>query len=127
VQIVVGTQATIRRKLVAMVAAATTFKKPEVRQWCYYSAHDTVCFNNLFGGMMHKPDNWCNYAIDLRLLSDVFGKDHDDYNPEAKYPHHPLFDALGQYETAMALQKTLLNGNVVDIGRGVVSPAKYQV
>jgi len=127
VQIVIGNQTAIKRKLVQMVAAATTFKAPQVRQWCYYSAHDTVCFNNLFGGMMHKPDNYDNYAIDLRLLSDVLGQKHDDYNPEAKYPHHPLFDALGQYETAMRLQRYALKHTDMTIGRMVKSAVDYQV
>jgi hypothetical protein len=127
VQIVVGTQAAIRRKLVQMVSASTTFKKPEVRQWCYYSAHDTVCFNNLFGGMLHKPDNYSNYAIDIRVLSDVFGQKHDDFNPAAKHPHHPLFDALAQYETALKLQELVLKKNSVNLGRLVSTPAEYQV
>ena len=127
VQIVVGNQDAIRRKLVSMVAASTTAKKPEVRQWCYYAAHDTVCFNNLFGGMLKKPDNYSTYAVDLRLLSDVFGQKHDDFNPKAKHEHHPFFDALGQYETAMRLQKFVLGRTAAALGTLVRTPVERQV
>lgn len=126
VDVYVGSITGIKTKLLAVVDAVTSADKPTVRQWCYYSAHDTVCFNNLFGGMMGKPDGWCNYAIDLRLLTDVMGLKHDDYNPEAKLPHHPLFDALGQYATAEKLRKFVAKSEASALGKLVVTPAELE-
>lgn len=103
--VIVGTLAQIRAKVEATIASVTDAPeaKRHVRQWCYYSAHDVVCFDNLFGGMINVPESFAYHAIDLRLLTDVFGQKHDSFNPDAKYPHHPLFDALAQYETAKKL------------------------
>ncbi len=123
--VVVGNIDKLRDALVAAVDKTTSAKDKIVRQWCYYAAHDTVCFNNLFGGMMHKPDGWDNFAIDIRLLSDVFGQDHDDFNPEAKYPHHPLFDAMAQCATANKLRTHVLKLSSQRLLSAVTSDAKF--
>jgi hypothetical protein len=110
----VGTLKGIRNKLIETVDSFG-IKKPKIRTWGYYNAHDHVCLSQLFGVMVDMPDNWNFYDYDLRALTDVFGYDHDDFNPEPTKPHHALHDAYAQYVTTQRMCLELVNDNLLDL------------
>lgn len=113
-----GSLSEIRNMLDATIASLGV-KDPKVRVWAYYNAHDHVCLASLFGAMVDMPENWNFFDYDLRALSDVFGYEHDEFNPEPSKPHHPLYDAHAQYETTQALYLRLQHDGVV------IRPSNY--
>jgi len=112
--VVVGTPDEIKEALLKVVSAASPAGETTVRPWGYYTAHDHVCLANLFGGMRNMPDNWCYFSLDIRQMSDIFGQDHDDFNPNT--PHHPLYDAVAQYKTARKLAVFVANADPKTLG-----------
>lgn len=88
-------------------------KSPELRIWGYYPAHDHVCLCSIFGAMVDMPDSWSFYDFDLRSMTDIYGYEHDDFNPEPAQPHHALHDAYSQYLTTRALFERLKQDNVI--------------
>jgi hypothetical protein len=75
------------------------------RIWTYYGAHDMVCLDNLFGGMLSVPETFNYYSYDFRSLGDIFGYSHDELNPNT--PHCAMSDAIAQYEMAQKLRKMI--------------------
>lgn len=75
------------------------------RLWTYYGAYDQVVFTNMYGAMVELPDHFRYFNYDIRLMTEVYGYDHDDLNPCT--PHHALADALAQYKTTQKLRSML--------------------
>ena len=100
-QVVIGSPEYIGNKLDAMAVELGATKERPVQPIGYYPAHDHVCLNNLFGGMLKTPEHWNYFSLDLRSMTDLFCQDHDDYNPET--PHHCYADACGQRDTWLKL------------------------
>ena len=107
------------RKALQGVIGNFAIAKPVLRIWGYYPAHDHVCLCSIFGAMVDMPEEWKFYDYDLRAMTDIYGYEHDDFNPEPANPHHALHDAYSQYLTTRALFKRLREDNVIDFADSV--------
>lgn len=107
------------RKALQDVIDSFAIAKPTLRIWGYYPAHDHVCLCSIFGAMVDMPEEWKFYDYDLRAMTDIYGYEHDDFNPEPANPHHALHDAYSQYLTTRALFKRLREDNVIDFADNV--------
>lgn len=115
--IIVGTTEQIKNKLVETIESTIDSKSYEIQPWGYYTAHDHVLLSNLFGNMSNMPDNWIYYSYDIRQMTDIFGLDHDDWNPNT--PHHPLYDAIAQYKMAKRIQDHIAKIDATELGKAV--------
>lgn len=109
---VIGNKARIRNALLELIKSFE-IEDPVLRTWGYYAAHDHVCLSQLFGAMIDMPENWNFYDYDLRAMTDIYGYEHDDFNPAPANPHHALSDANAQYLTTRALWERLRRDGVI--------------
>ena len=101
------------KKELQKVVDSFGIKQPVLRIWGYYPAHDHVCLCSIFGAMVDMPDSWKFYDFDLCSMTDIYGYEHDEFNPEPAQPHHALHDAYSQYLTTRALFERLKRDNVI--------------
>lgn len=111
-----GPVETIARDLVSTikrVAKRSDLDKFVVRPIGYHTSTDFSLLCTMFGNLMNLPKFFLNYAIDMRVLTDAYGFNHDDYDLDN--PHHALLDARVQrnsfYDIKSALEVETNNGS----------------
>lgn len=78
-----------------------------VRPIGYHVATDFQLLCNMFGNMNSMPKCFQRYGVDIRLLTDAYGLDHDNYDLDN--PHHPLLDARAQRDSFNQIKADISN------------------
>lgn len=111
---VVGDMQGIRDRLCHVVnnfAGTSGNADAEVQPIAYVATTDMSLLFSVLGGskgLNGMPDNWRYYAQDLRALQDIFGLDHEKFNPTC--PHHAGLDSEIQFDLWKQMETAIRKG-----------------